>query len=104
MAGLNKLLKQAAQMQRQIQAIQESLAQRTVEAISGGGAVRVVARCDETIQSIEIQPDLLRPEEKEMVEDLVLTAVNAALEKAKETVQQELAKVTGGLPLPGLMG
>lgn len=102
MAGIGKFLKQAARIQQQIQAVQESLSQRQVEASSGGGAVRVVATCDERIVSIEIDPELLRPEERDMVQDLVLTAVNAALEKARETAKAELSKVTGGLSIPGL--
>ncbi|MCD6340098.1 MAG: YbaB/EbfC family nucleoid-associated protein [Verrucomicrobia bacterium] len=103
MANLGKLFKQATRIQQQIQAAQESLAQRTVEAASGGGAVKVVARCDETIQSIKIDPKAIDPEDPEMLEDLVLAAVNSALEKAKATAKEELSKAAGGLPLPGFL-
>lgn len=102
MTGMHKLLKQAAKIQEQIRSVQQSLARQQVEATTGGGAVRVVASCDERIISIEIAPELLRPEEQQMLQELILTAVNLALEKARETAKGELSKLTAGLPIPGL--
>lgn len=102
MNGLNKFLKQAAKMQQQLQAMQAELSKQLVEASTGGGAVKVVASCDERIISVEIDPALLKPEEREMLQDLILTAVNSALDKARQTVKQQLSKITGGLQLPGM--
>lgn len=103
MSSLGKLVKQATRIQRQMEAVQAQLANLTVEATSGGGVVKVVANCDGTIKSIKIDPQAINPAEPQLLEDLVLAAVNAALEKAGEVSKAELAKVTGGLPLPGLM-
>jgi len=101
MSSLGKLMKQAARMQQQMQAVQAELAQRTVEATSGGGMVRVVARCDGSVASIKIDPQAINPADAALLEDLVLAAVNNALTQARETAAAEMGKVTGGLP--GLM-
>lgn len=102
MAGLGKLLKQAQRMQEQMQQVQMELAQREVEGTAGGGAVKAVARCDGTIAAIKIDPNVVNPQEVEMLEDLVLAAVTNALEIAKKTQAEELGKVTQGLNIPGL--
>lgn len=103
MSSLGKLLKQAAKMQAQAAQVQAELANKTVEASAGGGAVKVVARCNGIIESIKIDPQVLNPADVQMVEELVLCAVNQALEKTQEVAKQEMAKVTGGLDIPGLM-
>ncbi|MCX8109451.1 MAG: YbaB/EbfC family nucleoid-associated protein [Verrucomicrobiae bacterium] len=103
MSSLGKLVKQATRIQRQMEAVQEQLANQTVESSSGGGVVKVVARCDGTIASIKIDPQVINPTDAQLLEDLVLAAVNAALEKAAEVSKAEMAKVTGGLAFPGLM-
>ncbi|MFM1943976.1 MAG: hypothetical protein RI897_2958 [Verrucomicrobiota bacterium] len=103
MSSIGKLMKQAARMQRQIEETQTSLASRTVEASSGGGAVHVVASCDNTIQSIKIDPQAINPDDAQLLEDLILTAVNNALAQSKEIYTQEMGKAAGGLNLPGLM-
>jgi DNA-binding YbaB/EbfC family protein len=103
MAGLGKLLKQAARMKAQADQVQAELGNKTVEASAGGGAVKVVARCNGFIESVKIDPQVLNPADVQMVEELVLCAVNQALEKAHEVARQEMAKITGGLDLPGLM-
>lgn len=96
-------MKQAAKMQQQMEEIQNSLAARTVEATSGGGAVKVVAKCDGTVSSIKIDPQALNPNDAQIVEDMVLTAVNQALAQAKEISNAEMGKATAGFNLPGLM-
>jgi nucleoid-associated protein EbfC len=103
MSSIGKLMKQAARMQQQMEQTQAQLAQRTVETSSGGGAVKVVARCDGSIVSIKIDPSALNPSDAAVVEDMVLGAVNAALAQAKDIYNTELGKVTAGLQLPGMM-
>lgn len=95
-------MKQAARIQRQIEEKQAALAQRTVEATSGGGAVKAVAKCDISLVSIKIDPAAVNPADVTLLEDLVLTAVNSALTQARDIQQQELGDATGGFSLPGL--
>ena len=94
-------MKQAARMQQQMEQIQLELANRTVEATSGGGAVKVVARCDGTIASIKINPQALNPADAQLLEDMILTAANQALGQAKEISTAEMGKATAGFSLPG---
>jgi DNA-binding YbaB/EbfC family protein len=101
--SLGKLMKQAAKMQQQMEQIQASLATRTVEATSGGGAVKVVAKCDGSLASIKIEPQALNPSDAQVVEDMILIAANQALAQAKEISNQEMGKATAGFNLPGLM-
>src|SRR5213594_4292503 len=103
MSSIGKLMKQAARVQRQMEEVQASLAARTVEATSGGGAVKVVAKCDGTIASIKIDPQALNPADAQLVEDMVLAAANQALNQAKEISTAEMGKVTQGFNMPGLM-
>jgi len=103
MSGVGKLMKQAARIQRQMEAVQAQLAARTVEATSGGGAVKVVARCDGTIASIKINPQAINASDAQLLEDMILTAANNALSQAKEISTAEMGKVTSGFSLPGLM-
>ncbi len=102
MSSIGKLVKQAARMQQQVEQIQSGLASRTVEATSGGGAVKVVARCDGTIALIKIDPQAANPAETQLLEDMVLSAANQALNQAKEISNAEMSKVTAGFNLPGL--
>jgi len=95
-------MKQAARMQQQMEQIQTSLASRTVEATSGGGAVKVVAKCDGTIASIKLNPEALNPGDAQLLEDMILTAANQALGQAKEISNAEMGKATAGFNLPGL--
>jgi DNA-binding YbaB/EbfC family protein len=88
-------------MQQQIEQVQNQLATRTVEATSGGGAVKVAARCDGTIASIKIDPQAVNPADAQLLEDMILTAANQALSQAREISSAEMGKVTGGLNLPG---
>ncbi len=103
MSSIGKLMKQAARMQQQMEQVQTALAQRTVEATSGGGAVKVVAKCDGTVASIKIDPQAANPADVQLLEDLVLTAANQALSQAREISQAEMGKVPAGFTLPGLM-
>ena len=100
---LNKLMQQAKKMQDDMQKIQQELAEKTVEATVGGGAVKAVATGKKEITEIIIQPEVIDPDDVEMLQDLVLAAVNEALRKAEELANEELGKVTGGLGgLPGM--
>ncbi len=103
MANIGKIIKQAAKLQAQAQQVQSQLANKTVESTSGGGAVKVVAKCSGTLESIKIDPQVLNPSDVQLVEEMVLIAVNQALEKAQEVVKDEMGKITGGLDIPGLM-
>jgi DNA-binding YbaB/EbfC family protein len=94
-------MKQAARMQQQMEEIQNSLASRTVEATSGGGAVKVVAKCDGSIGAIKIDPQALNPADAQLLEDMIITAANQALAQAKEISTAEMGKVTAGFNLPG---
>ena len=102
MSSIGKLMKQAARMQQQMEQVQAGLASRTVEATSGGGAVKVVAKCDGSIASIKIDPQALNPADAQLLEDMVLTATNQALSQAKSISEAEMGKLTSGLSLPGL--
>jgi DNA-binding YbaB/EbfC family protein len=102
MSSIGKLMKQAARMQQQMEQIQSQLAARTVEATSGGGAVKVIARCDGTVASIKIDPQAINPADAQLLEDMILTAINQALGQAKEISNAEMGKVTAGFSLPGL--
>ena len=102
MSGIGQLMKQAARMQQQMEQIQTQLAQRTVEATSGGGAVKVTAKCDGSIASVKIDPQALNPSDAQLLEDMILTAANQALGQAKEISNTEMGKITAGLSLPGI--
>src|SRR5262245_41435864 len=103
MSSIGKLVKQAARMQQQMEQIQNELANRTVEASSGGGAVKVVAKCDGKLSSIKIDPQAINPADAQLLEDMILSAANQALEQAKTISNAEMGKVTAGFNLPGLM-
>ena len=102
MSSIGKLMKQAARMQQQIEQIQAGLAARTVEATSGGGVVKVIAKCDGSLAAIKIDPQAVNPADTELLQDLVLTAANNALAQAKEISNQEMGKATQGFSLPGM--
>jgi len=103
MSSIGKLMKQAARMQQQMEQIQGELAARTVDATSGGGAVKVVAKCNGTLTSIKIDPAALNPSDAQMLEDMILLAANQALEQAKKISDAEMGKVTQGFSMPGMM-
>ena len=102
MSSIGKLMKQAARMQQQMEEIQAALAKRTVDASSGGGAVKVTAKCDGTLATIKIDPQALNPGDAQLLEDMILTATNQALAQAKEISDAEMKKATAGFSLPGM--
>jgi DNA-binding YbaB/EbfC family protein len=97
------MIQQAQQLQAQLIKAQEELANLTVEASSGGGAVTVVMNGQQQIQSVKISPEVINPEDVEMLEDMVLSAVREAQAKAQELAAKQLGGLTGGLKIPGLM-
>jgi DNA-binding YbaB/EbfC family protein len=103
---LSALMKQAQALQEKFKQTQEDLAEKTVEAASGGGMVHVVIDGGMRVRSIQIDPALLAANDKEMLQDLITGAVNAGLERAQEMVTQEMSKLApmGGLNLPGIFG
>ena len=103
MSSIGKLMKQAQRMQQQIERVQAELAAKTVEATSGGGVVKVTAKCDGSLAAIKIDPAAVNPADVTLIEDLVLAAANNALTQAKEISNTEMGKVTQGLNLPGMM-
>ena len=101
---MNKnMLRQAQQLQARLAKAQEELESAEVEASAGGGAVKVVITGKLKIQSVEISPDAVNPEDVEMLQDLVMAATNEALDKAQELAQSRLSAITGGMKIPGLM-
>jgi DNA-binding YbaB/EbfC family protein len=105
MAGnldINKLMQQAQQMQQQMAQAQEQLASETVEASAGGGLVTVKATGNGDITEIKIDPKAIDPDDPELLEDMVLAAVNEALRSAQSLAQSRLGSLAGGLGLPGL--
>ena len=103
MKGLGKMMKQAQQLQAKMLKLQEELAEKTVETSSGGGMVKVVASGKQQLVSIQIEQEVVDPDDVEMLQDLILAAVNDALTKAQEMVSEEMSKLTGGMSIPGLM-
>jgi DNA-binding YbaB/EbfC family protein len=101
--NMQKLMKQAQKMQADVARVQEGLKEKQVEGVSGGGMVRVLANGAQEITSISIDPEVIDPEDKEMLEDLVLAAVREALNVSRELAAEEMGKVTGGMGLPGGM-
>ena len=104
MKGLGDLMKKAQQMKASMDRLQEELATKEIEAGAGGGMVTVRATGAQEIVSIDIDPSVIDPEEKEMLQDLVQAAVNEALRKSKDMMQEEMGKITGGLPVPDIFG
>ena len=98
-----KMIKQAQQLQKNMMKMQQELEGATVEASAGGGAVRAVVSGKMKIESLTIDPEAVSPDDVEMLQDLVLTAVNDGLEKAQEMVSSRMSGLTGGLKIPGLM-
>lgn len=101
MSSIGKMMKQAQRMQQQMEQVQAQLAARTVDATSGGGAVKVTAKCDGTIASIKIDPQALNPADAQLLEEMILTAANQALGSAREIANTEMGKITSGFNLPG---
>ncbi len=102
MGNMGKMMKQVQKMQADMAKLQEELGQRTIEASSGGGMVKVTANGKQEIMSIQINPEAVDPEDVEMLQDMIMAAVNEALRQSQEMVAREMSKITGGMNIPGL--
>ena len=102
--NIGQIAKMAKQMQTQIAQAQEELAQTTLEATAGGGAVRVVITGAQEIRAIEIDPSAIDADEAEMLQDLVMTAVNEAIGRSKQLERDRMSGIAGGMGLPGMPG
>lgn len=102
MKGMGDLVRQAQVMQNKIAKVQEEVGKRTVDAASGGGMVTVTANGAQEILAVKVDPAVVNPEDVDMLQDLILAAVNEALKKAGEMMKQEMAQVTGGIKIPGM--
>lgn len=100
--GLGNIMKQAQQMQAKIARVQQELEDKEVEATAGGGMVTARANGKQQILDLKIEKDVVDPEDVEMLQDLVLAAVNEAIKKSQEMIQGEMSKVTGGMNIPGM--
>jgi len=103
MKGMGNMMKQAQKLQSKMLKLQEELAEKTVEATSGGGMVKIVANGRQQIVSIQIEEEVIDPDDVEMLQDLILAAINDALAKSQEMVSGEMSKLTGGINIPGIM-
>ena len=102
MASMQGMMKKVQKMQQDMLKMQEELKNRTVEATAGGGAVTVVVTGRKTVEKVTIAPSAVDPEDVEMLEDLVTTAINEAMRKVDEMTEKEMGKITGGMKLPGM--
>jgi len=101
--AMGNLLKQAQDMQARMAKIQEELANKTVEGSAGGGMVQVTVNGQFNLTAVKIEASVINAAEKDMLEDLILAAVNDGVRKARDLVSSEMSKITGGLKIPGLM-
>jgi DNA-binding YbaB/EbfC family protein len=101
--GMGNLLKQAQEMQSRMAKIQEELGQKTVEGSAGGGMVQVTVNGQFNLVAVKIEASVINASEKDMLEDLILAAVNDGMRKARDLVSTEMGKLTGGFKIPGLM-
>lgn len=100
--GMNNLVRQAQQMQSKINKVQEEIGEKTIEASTGGGVVTAKVNGKQELLEVNIDPEVLDPEDVEMLEEMVVGAVNQAMETAGEMMNSEIEKITGGLNIPGL--
>ncbi len=103
MKNMGKMMKQAQQLQNKMEKLQEEMADKTVEASAGGGMVKAVANGRQQIVSISIEKEVVDPEDVEMLQDLIVAAVNDALSRSQQMVTEEMNKLTGGMNIPGMM-
>jgi DNA-binding YbaB/EbfC family protein len=101
--GLGDMMKQAQKLQSKMMELQEEMASKTVEATAGGGMVTVVLNGKQEILSISIDPDVVDPQEIEMLQDLIIAAVNEGIRRAQQIWAEEMKKLTGGMAIPGLI-
>ena len=100
--NIGNIMKQAQQIQQKMMRLQEELAGRTVEATSGGGMVTAVVNGKNELVSLKIEKEVINPEDADMLQDLIVAAVNEGIRKAHEMAAAEMSKITGGLNIPGL--
>ena len=100
MNNFSDMMKKAQEMQKKMQEIQDSLSDLEVEGTSGGGIVKIIMNCKNEVKKIDIDPSIIKNDEKEVMEDLIIAALNDAKSKAEEKSQEEMKKLTGGLGLP----
>lgn len=100
--NMNSMIKQAQKMQDQITELQEDIEARDFSATAGGGAVEVVITGKKTIKSLSIKPEVVDPEDIDMLQDLIISAVNEAVNNVEATTETEMGKITGGVAIPGL--
>lgn len=103
MGNMGNMMKQAQKLQAKMLKLQEELAEKTIEGSAGGGMVKAVANGKQQLISVHIEKEVVDPEDVDMLQDLVLAAVNDALQKSQEMVGDEMGKLTGGFNIPGLM-
>lgn len=102
MHNLGNIMKQAKKMQERMTKLQQELETRTIEAQAGGGMVKVVVNGKFEVVSLQIEKDVVNPDDIDMLQDLIVAAVNEGIRKAQEMTSQEMSKITGGLSIPGL--
>ena len=102
--NIGQIAKMAQQMQTQMAQAQDELKETTLEATAGGGAVRVVITGAQEVRSVEIDPSAVDPDEVEMLQDLVLSAVNEAIGRSKELERERMGRIAGGMGIPGMPG
>ena len=102
MKDLGKLLKKAQEVQERLADMQAKLGEKTIEATAGGGMVKVVMNGRHELVSIKIEPEVVNPADVEMLEDLVMAAINEARSKVDEMIKAEMSSLTGDLPIPGM--
>ena len=100
--NMNSVLKQAQKMQEEMERIQQETEEENIEATSGGGAVRVIVHGKKELVEIKLDPDAVDPDDVETLEDLIMAAVNEAVKKAEDMMEERMSAVTGGLNIPGL--
>ena len=100
--NMQGMMKKVQKMQKDMKKMQDELKVRTVEATVGGGTLTIVRNGEKTVESVTIDPSVIDPEDKEMLEDLIVAAVNEAGKKVDDMMAQEMSKITGGMNLPGM--
>ncbi|MCI1820776.1 MAG: YbaB/EbfC family nucleoid-associated protein [Megasphaera sp.] len=100
--NMQGMMKKVQKMQKEMQKMQEDLKTRTVEATVGGGVLTIVMNGEKKVESVHIDPSIIDPEDVDMLEDLVVAAVNEANQKVDDMMAQEMGKITGGMKLPGM--
>jgi len=96
-------MKQAQKIKAKMEELQEEMASKTIEASAGGGMVRVVMNGRQELLSLQIDPEVVDPEDLEMLQDLIVAAVNEGIRRSQQLWAEELKKLTGGLPIPGII-